>query len=589
MRRWIGALAALVMVIAAILVLDPSLTPEWLRGLLGREDGSTGSATPLGLLPTPGAAGPQKVGAQPGAFAPDFSLRSLEGRLWKLSDYREKQKFLINFWASWCGPCKAEMPDLETAYREHREELVVLGIDLQESPEAIRKFLEDFKKDGTTISYPILLDPDGQVKNGYNVFVQPASYFVDEHGRIWGNKYGAFTAAELAQRIDQFLETTSSGHSLQDQGGEPLYQIGDLTGLYFSRYELKSLGLDGDPAQVKYSSSLQRDLLKTQLNPDSIPAIDQPLFEPVEEADSWLKDEDLVVTVVYQGLIKAYPALILNWHKIVNDQLGDLPVAVTFCPLCGSSLVFERPLIEGKRATFGTSGRLYRSDLVMYDRLTGSFWSQIEGRPIVGPLVGRFERLKQIPAELTRWGVWKQAYPQTLVLARPAANVAVPPRLRHAIDLFQRDYTVNPYAEYGKNDYDTFGTPLKDDRLRAKTIVSGLLIGGHAKAYLPEAVARVGLLHDELGGTPVLVLWNSQTQDIVFFSRVLAGQDRPLEFTQQGKNLIDTATQTVWSSDGEALSGSLASQHARLERLIGTTAFWFAWAAFHPEAELYAP
>jgi hypothetical protein len=491
------------------------------------------------------------------------------------------------------------MPDLEAAYQKHQGQLVILGVNLQESPTAIHRFLSALKDERTEIDYPVLLDLDGQVKAGYNVFAQPASYFVDERGRIWGKKYGAFTSDELKQRIAEFLGGVApTGQFPSDQGLEVAYHSGDLSGRYFSKVELQGLGLAGDPAQVRYGLSLQTRSLKTMLTPDSIPSIDTPSFESASQADRWLQDDDLVLTVIHQNIVKAYPIPILNWHEIVNDQSGDLPVTITFCPLCHSGIVFERPTIDGKLETFGTSGRLYQSDLVMYDRVTGSFWSQIEGQPLVGPLVGRFGHLKQIPAGLTSWGAWKHAHPRTLVLARPLESETDIPGLRRYLQdnhirnpwaPFQRDYTDNPYENYVKSDHDTFGTPLKDERLRAKAIISGLVIGGQAKAYLKEAVARVGLLNDVIDGTPVLVLWDPRTKDVVFFARTMVGQDQPLEFTRQGEGLIDGATQTLWTWDGEALSGPLAVRHARLERLIGITAFWFAWTAFHPGTELYAP
>ncbi len=187
---------------------------------------------------------------------------------------------------------------------------------------------------------------------------------------------------------------------------------------YFSERELEDLGLQIDLSQTKYLADLDLDLLMLGCPiRDCIPSIDGPEFETVAEADSWLKDADLVLGLELNGVVKAYPVKILNWHEIVNDYLNETPIAVTYCPLCNSGLVFVRPIVKNQVLEFGVSGRLYKSDLVMYDRQTGSLWSQIEGRAIVGPLAGEAERLQLLPIDVVPWGSWKQQHPDTLVLA----------------------------------------------------------------------------------------------------------------------------------------------------------------------------
>ncbi|MFZ0789299.1 MAG: DUF3179 domain-containing protein, partial [Chromatiaceae bacterium] len=147
---------------------------------------------------------------------------------------------------------------------------------------------------------------------------------------------------------------------------------------------------------------------------DGIPAIDRPRFLPADEAPE-VRTGDRVLGLRLDGQARAYPIAILNWHEIVNDRFGDLPVAVTYCPLCGTGMAF-RAEAGGKPLQFGVSGLLYNSDVLLYDRQSESLWSQIDRRAISGPHKG--ERLEALPLEHTTWGDWQQRHPDTLVLSR---------------------------------------------------------------------------------------------------------------------------------------------------------------------------
>ncbi len=165
--------------------------------------------------------------------------------------------------------------------------------------------------------------------------------------------------------------------------------------------------------------------------PDGIPSIDSPKFLSVVDASKFLKDSDLVVGLTVNGQTKAYPLLILVWHEIVNDNVGGLPVAVTYCPLCFTAQVFNRTISGHVAVEFGTSGKLYNNNLVMYDRLSGSLWSQALGEGIVGTHAG--ESLKRIPFDLAYWKDWKQLYPNSMVLSTDTG--------------FTRPYGVDPYGD----------------------------------------------------------------------------------------------------------------------------------------------
>jgi len=163
---------------------------------------------------------------------------------------------------------------------------------------------------------------------------------------------------------------------------------------------------------------------------DGIPAIDHPRFQPVAEVDD-LADTEPVIGLTVAGESRAYPLRILTWHEIANDVVAGVPVAVTYCPLCNAAIVFERRL-DGTVLDFGTTGKLRRSDLVMYDRQSESWWQQYSGEAIVGRYSGR--TLKMLPARLESWADFRSRAPDGLVLEPPDPNA--------------RPYGANPYVGY---------------------------------------------------------------------------------------------------------------------------------------------
>lgn len=297
--------------------------------------------------------------------------------------------------------------------------------------------------------------------------------------------------------------------------------------------------------------------------------------------------------VVIGETVKAYPLKILTYHEIVNDFSEKLPVVVTFCPLCNSGLVFERPILNGQVAEFGVSGRLYKSDLVMYDRITGTFWSQIEGAPVVGSLVGKDLRLKPLPVDVVPWQNWRALHPDSLVLARPtpadrlggrAGSSTGNPAEKVPIPGYDHD----PYQYRLEDTVRSFAGPLFEKKQIAPLVtVIGLELNRSARAYLPEAIERIGLLNDQVGGEPVLVVWNPTLRSVSFFQRRLPQQPEPLEFYIEKGRLKDRKKGTLWDFEGEPLSGPLKEQGAKMEKLVGVRSFWFAWRAFHPKTELF--
>lgn len=197
---------------------------------------------------------------------------------------------------------------------------------------------------------------------------------------------------------------------------------------------------------------------------DCIPSLEQPRFVTATQA-TFLKDTDQVLAVSVEGIRRAYPTSILVRHEIVNDTLGTQPIAITYCPLCGSGAAYSR-VVGGVVTTFGVSGLLYESDLVLYDRRTKSLWPQILGRAILGRSKG--QALKPVPLVQVDWRTWRTQHPDTAVLSPETG--------------FGYAYGEDPYGDYASNPRTMFPITHRNDRLHAKTVVFGVLLEGEAAA-----------------------------------------------------------------------------------------------------------
>lgn len=300
--------------------------------------------------------------------------------------------------------------------------------------------------------------------------------------------------------------------------------------------------------------------------PDGIPSVDDPAFAAAQDA-GFVSDSDLVIGLSINGDARAYPLFILVWHEIVNDRVGGVPVAVTYCPLCFTSQVFER-VLDGEEAEFGTSGKLYNSNLVMYDRLTGTYWSQALGAAIKGELTGSM--LETIPFDVISWGDWRRLYPDTVVMTTDTGH--------------PRPYGADPYGGYYTDSSIMFPVENDDQRMHPKEIILGFGIGGAYKAYRQSDIEAAGAINDRIGDREVLLVsfhdGNSRA-----FERTAGGQI--LSFESTGESLTDSQTGSRWNYEGLAVSGSLEGR--QLERLAFSPGFWFEWVAFHPDTEVYEP
>ena len=297
---------------------------------------------------------------------------------------------------------------------------------------------------------------------------------------------------------------------------------------------------------------------------DGIPSIDDPKFAEVQ-GSQFVRDSDVVIGLEINGDARAYPLFILVWHEIVNDNVGGVPVAVTYCPLCYTNQVFER-VINGQEVEFGTSGKLYNSNLLMYDRLTDSYWSQGLGYAVTGDLTGT--ALKILPFDVITWGDWKKLHPDTVVLTTDTGHL--------------RSYATDPYGDYYTDPRIIFPVDNMDDRMHPKEIILGFFEDGIYKAYKQNDVETFTVINDDIGNTS-LMLMSLFSQNSRAFDRNL--DDQVLEFEFVDGKILDTKTQSEWNYDGLAISGLL--EGSQLTRLPMSPGFWFEWVAFHPETEVW--
>ncbi len=316
---------------------------------------------------------------------------------------------------------------------------------------------------------------------------------------------------------------------------------------------------------------------------DVIPPLDEPKFETVEQASQWLDSREPVALLELGDEARAYPLRILTWHEIVNDQIGDVPVAVTYCPLCNSAVGFKRT-VDDQVLRFGTSGLLRKSDLVMWDRQTESLWQQITGEAIVGELTGT--TLEFVPVSIVSWGDFQQQFPQGRVLSRETG--------------FERSYGLNPYVGYDGNQRPFLFDERIDGRYPAMERVVGVTVDRTNKAYPFSVISQERAVNDVVSEEPILVVWGSEDTASALDSsyiaegravgaglaylRTLDGQVLTFE-AGESDTFTDRETGTTWDLLGKATAGPLAGE--KLTPAVHTNHFWFAWAAFNQGSPVY--
>jgi archaellum component FlaG (FlaF/FlaG flagellin family) len=398
----------------------------------------------------------------------------------------------------------------------------------------------------------------------------------------------------------------------------------------------------GQPAairQLSVDSSIStiplEDILSGGPPPQGIPALGfsgdhtgavgespAPVFISQQEA-TWLAEEEPVIVMSLAGENRIYPLQILTWHEIINDTLGGVPIAVTFCPLCNSALAFDRrvplseeglerlktvnanasitslsndflasyqkqegtdiAIAEAVEVTFGVSGMLYNSNMLMFDTSSSTLWSQLVGEAVVGTLTGA--QLLRYPAPIVSFAEAKASFPDADVVSKETG--------------FRRAYGSNPYVGY-----DRVGSPaflfegVIDGRLTPKERVITLEIGNESVAYPFSVISQVGVVNDLVGDEAIVVFWQAGTRSALdkdsiadsqdvgaanVFERTLEGQ--VLSFKWDGSSFIDEETSSTWNLLGQAVSGELKGK--QLTPVVHDNTLWFAWASFRPETRIF--
>lgn len=328
-----------------------------------------------------------------------------------------------------------------------------------------------------------------------------------------------------------------------------------------------------------YESGVFDEIISGGVPRDGIPPIDSPEFDTVDVARDWLQPQSPVVAFSLNGIARAYPLAIMTRHEIVNDVVGGEPVAVTFCPLCNSAIVFERT-VDDQVFRFGVSGLLRNSDLIMWDDITQSWWQQFTGTGIVGQYTGH--QLTTLPSQVVGFGAFAEQYPDGEVLS-PGS----------------RTYGSNPYVGYDSSDSPFLFRGPVDDRLFATSRVLAGVIDGVPVAYPFETLAEVGVINDTVGSQEVVAFWQPGATSALDRSDIDSSQDvgmaalydraldeQVLTFVRDTEGVIrDEQTGSAWNVFGTATEGELAGQ--QLRQRLAAPHFWFAWAAFQPDTLIY--
>ena len=311
---------------------------------------------------------------------------------------------------------------------------------------------------------------------------------------------------------------------------------------------------------------------------DGIPPIDDPEFAKVSDPPGYMVDVEPVISLEINGQARAYPLIILMNHEIVNDEVGGVPVSITYCPLCNTAIVFDRR-VNGEILDFGVSGNLRNSDLVMWDRQTQSWWQQITGEAIVGELTGT--QLEFIPAPVITWGQFAGAFPEGEVLTRPFSPFM--------------DYDLPLYSGY-----DALGSrPFLfrgeiDPRLDAVERVVAVSVDGEHVAYPFALLEKHPVINDTVNGQVLVVFYvggtlspfgglagrgNRVIGSTAVYDPVVDG--RKLTFNGRDGVIKDEETGSTWDILGNAVGGPL--QGEQLKAVQHGNHFWFSWAAFNPD------
>jgi thiol-disulfide isomerase/thioredoxin len=322
---------------------------------------------------------------------------------------------VLNFWASWCPFCANELPAFEKLSKDNSD-ISVVGINLQEDSKIVQNYWA-----GGGFTFPLIEDPNSELKKKFNIFTQPTTILIDSEGKVVDRRDGPMDLEDLVDFVSQIKDIDH----IEIKKPNKEYSISETP-------EILKKWSNKFGETIKHSVSLEKIYPGNILSPESlrdfIPAIDDPKFINLEEAENMFEDKDLGAVFMGEKTTRFYPFRILNWHEIINDTVNGESIAVTYCPLCDSSAIYSRKISIGT-PTFGVSGFLMDKNLIMYDRETDTMWHQILGEAIAGELTG--EPLELLPTNIIDFGTLKSEYPEAEVMSTDTGH--------------NRDYNDDPY------------------------------------------------------------------------------------------------------------------------------------------------
>jgi hypothetical protein len=332
------------------------------------------------------------------------------------------------------------------------------------------------------------------------------------------------------------------------------------------------------------------EILSGSVGRDGIPPIYNPTFISIQGSEQieWLTDNHPVAVIEIDGEAKAYPLGILTFHEVVNDTISGKPIVLTYCPLCYTAIGFERE-IDGNVLNFGTTGNLRRSNLIMWDDLTESWWQQITGEAIIGDLAGA--SLETINVNISSLSEFKRTYPSGVILSPNSTNIG----LRYDMDEI---YGKNPYIKYDAPNTQPFMfTKSVDKRLGPVERVLGIKINEFYLAIPFTSLENAIVKELEHAGKQIVIFYNDKTlsaldKELIIESRVAGSASafspyingERIYFYNDNGVIRDIATNSKWSQLGQAYEGILAGE--KLDTLEAINILWFAWASFHPSTEI---
>jgi len=305
---------------------------------------------------------------------------------------------------------------------------------------------------------------------------------------------------------------------------------------------------------------------------DGIASINQPIFVTTEETD-FMEDEDLVTVLQIGEDIRAYPHPILDYHEIVNDVVGGIPVAINYCPFTGTGMAWERT-INGVVTTFGVSGLLYHTNLMPFDRDTETIWSQLELKGVNGTLLGK-SAIVHTMVEMP-WKIWKTLYPTGKVLSKETG-----------FDLIYGDY---PYIDFRtNNDFFIFPVTITDTRLPNKERVLGIIGANETRIFrfsIFDKQEDIQVIHDYFMGKKIAI-YGSAAQGIMGILSAKLADGTPIEFlpTVNERNLLVDTNGNEWTILGKAISGELTGTQLTIPKSF--MGYWFAFGVFYPNLDIY--